>query len=173
MINNSYICLKFKFHTMKLNYLFPHRFKRIGLMILVPFVLLGFYVVNNDIEPEVFDLNVPAIFVDEIIGEQFVFGMTENNVLNEIIGTILILSFLMVAFSKEKQEDELIAKIRLESLVWATYVNYAVLFVAMLFVYGMSFLWVMIFNMFTILLFFIIRFNWQVRKLNKSIGHEE
>jgi len=158
---------------MKLNYLFPHRFKRIGLMILVPFVLLGLYVVNNDIEPEVFDLNVPAIFVDEIIGEQFVFGMTENNVLNEIIGTILILSFLMVAFSKEKQEDELIAKIRLESLVWATYVNYAVLFVAMLFVYGMSFLWVMIFNMFTILLFFIIRFNWQVRKLNKFIGHEE
>lgn len=173
MINNSYICFEFKFYTMKLNYLFPHRFKRIGLMILVPFVLLGFYVVNNDIEPEVFDLNVPAIFVDEIIGEQFVFGMTENNVLNEIIGTILILSFLMVAFSKEKQEDELIAKIRLESLVWATYVNYAVLFVAMLFVYGMSFLWVMIFNMFTILLFFIIRFNWQVRKLNKSIGHEE
>ena len=173
MINNSYICFEFKCYTMKLNYLFPHRFKRIGLMILVPFVLLGLYVVNNDIEPEVFDLNVPAIFVDEIIGEQFVFGMTENNVLNEIIGTILILSFLMVAFSKEKQEDELIAKIRLESLVWATYVNYAVLFVAMLFVYGMSFLWVMIFNMFTILLFFIIRFNWQVRKLNKFIGHEE
>lgn len=173
MINNSYICFEFKFYTMKLNYLFPHRFKRIGLMILVPFVLIGFYVVNNDIEPEVFDLNVPAIFVDEIIGEQFVFEMTENNVLNEIIGTILILSFLMVAFSKEKQEDELIAKIRLESLVWATYVNYAVLFVAMLFVYGISFLWVMIFNMFTILLFFIIRFNWQVRKLNKSIGHEE
>jgi len=158
---------------MKLNYLFPHRFKRIGLMILIPFILLGLYVVNYDVEPEIFDFNVPAIFVDEIFGEKVVFGMTENNILNEIVGVVLILSFLMVAFSKELQEDELIAKIRLESLVWATYVNYAVLLFSMLFIYGMSFLWVMIFNMFTILLFFIVRFNWQVKKLNKTMTHEE
>ena len=158
---------------MKLNYLFPHRFKRIGLMILIPFILLGLYIVNYDVEPEIFDFNVPAIFVDEIFGEKFVFGMTENNILNELVGVVLILSFLMVAFSKEVQEDELIAKIRLESLVWATYVNYAVLLFSMLFIYGMSFLWVMIFNMFTILLFFIVRFNWQVKKLNKTMTHEE
>jgi len=158
---------------MKLNYLFPHRFKRIGLMILIPFILLGLYIVNYDVEPEIFDFNVPAIFVDEIFGEKFVFGMTENNILNELVGVVLILSFLMVAFSKELQEDELIAKIRLESLVWATYVNYAVLLFSMIFIYGMSFLWVMIFNMFTILLFFIVRFNWQVKKLNKTMTHEE
>ncbi len=158
---------------MKLNYLFPHRFKRIGTWILIPFILLGWYVVNYDIEPEIFDFNVPAIFVDEIMGEKFVFGMTENNILNEIVGVVLILSFLMVAFSKEKQEDELIAKIRLDSLVWATYVNYAVLLFSMIFIYGMSFFWVMIFNMFTILLFFIVRFNWQVKKLNKTMCHEE
>ena len=158
---------------MKLNYLFPHRFKKIGIMMLIPVILLGWYVVNYDIEPEIFDLHVPAIFVDEIFGEKFMFGMTENNVLNEIIGIILIIGFLMVAFSKEKQEDELIAKIRLESLVWATYVNYAVLLISMIFIFGISFLWVMIFNMFTILLFFIIRFNWQVKKLNKQMSHEE
>lgn len=158
---------------MKIDYLFPHRFKRIGTIILIPFLFLGLYVVNYDLEPEVFDMEVPAIFVDEIIGQKFIFGMTENNILNEIIGVILIISFLMVAFSKEKQEDELIAKIRLESLVWATYVNYGVLLFSMIFIYGMSFLWVMIFNMFTILLFFIVRFNWQVRKLTNTLTYEE
>ena len=158
---------------MKLNYLLPHRFKRIGMFVLIPFIFLGWYVVNYDVEPEIFDWRVPAILVDEIIGENFVFGMTENNVLNEIIGVVLIIGFLMVAFSKEKQEDELIAKIRLESLVWATYVNYAVLLFSMLFIFGLSFLWVMIFNMFTILLFFIIRFNCQVKKLNKTMSYEE
>ena len=107
------------------------------------------------------------------MGDQLVFAMAENNVLNEIIGVILIISGLMVAFSKEKQEDEFISKLRLESLVWATYVNYAVLLVSMLFVFGISFLWVMIFNMFTILLFFIVRFNWQLRKLNKIVENEE
>lgn len=173
MIKKPYICVNFKFYVMKLNYLFPHRFKRIGTLILIPFMLIGWYVVNYDIEPEMFDFNVPAIFVDEIMGEKFVFGMTENNILNEIVGVVLIISFLMVAFSKEKQEDELIAKIRLDSLVWATYVNYAVLLFSMLFIYGMSFFWVMIFNMFTILLFFIVRFNWQVKKLNKTMSYEE
>ncbi|MCA0932782.1 hypothetical protein LCM02_09995 [Lutimonas saemankumensis] len=157
---------------MKTNYLFPHRFKRIGLIFLIPFSLFGIYVVQQDLEPIFLDWTVPAIFYDEIMGNQLVFSMAENNVLNEIIGIILIISGIMVAFSKEKQEDEFISKLRLESLVWATYVNYSVLLVSMLFVFGISFLWVMILNMFTILLFFIIRFNWQLRKLNK-IGEDE
>jgi len=158
---------------MKTNYLFPHRFKRIGLIILIPSILLGWYIVNFDVEPEVLDVNVPAIFMEEFMGRKAMFGITDNNILNEIVGVILIISSLMVAFSKEKQEDELIGQIRLESLVWATYVNYAILLISLIFVYGISFLWVMIFNMFTILLFFIIRFNWQVRRLNKSLAYEE
>jgi len=156
-----------------MNYLFPHAYKRIGLTLLIPLMIAGWFVINFDIEPEFLDFEVPAIFVDEIFGEKFMFGLTENNVLNEIVGVALIICFLMVAFSKEKQEDELIEKIRLDSLVWATYANYAVLVFSMLFVYGISFLWVMICNMFTILLFFIIRFNWQVKALNKNMSHEE
>ena len=158
---------------MKLNYLFPSRFKKIGLIILIPSLIFGLITVIYDLEPESLDMNVPAVFVNELMGEQEIFGMTNNNILNEICGVLLIISLILVAFSKEQQEDELIAKIRLESLVWATYLNYGILLFAMLFVYELSFLWVMIFNMFTILLFFIIRFNWQVMKLNKSLSYEE
>jgi hypothetical protein len=136
-------------------------------------MIAGWFIINFDIEPEFLDFEVPALFVDEIFGEKFMFGLTQNNILNEIIGVALIICFLMVAFSKERQEDELIEKIRLDSLVWATYANYAVLLFSMLFVYGISFFWVMICNMFTILLFFIIRFNWQVRKLKTSFSHEQ
>ena len=158
---------------MKLNYLFPHPYKRIGLTLLIPLMIAGWFIINFDIEPEFLDFEVPALFVDEIFGEKFMFGLTQNNILNEIIGVALIICFLMVAFSKERQEDELIEKIRLDSLVWATYANYAVLLFSMLFVYGISFFWVMICNMFTILLFFTIRFNWQVRKLKTSFSHEQ
>jgi hypothetical protein len=158
---------------MKLNYLFPNRYKKIGLIILIPSIIFGLIILIYDLEPEVLDLNVPAIFVNEIMGEQELVGLTNNNILNEICGALLIISLILVSFSKEKQEDELIAKIRLESLVWATYLNYGILLFAMLFVYELSFLWVMIFNMFTILMFFIIRFNWQVMKLSKSLSYEE
>ena len=54
---------------MKLHYLFPHRFKRIGLFILIPFILFGIYVVDNDIEPDFLDCKVHANLVDENIGE--------------------------------------------------------------------------------------------------------
>lgn len=158
---------------MRIHYLFPHRFKQIGLLFLIPFSLFGILVVQKDIEPDFLDWTVPAVFYDEFMGDQLVFSMAETNVLNEIIGVVLIVSGLMVAFSKEKNEDEFISKLRLESLVWATYVNYAVLLFSMLFVFGISFLWIMIFNMFTILLFFIIRFNWQLRRLNKIVENEE
>ena len=158
---------------MKLNYLFPNRYKKIGLIILIPSLILGLIVVIYDLEPEMFDLNVPAVFVNDIFEDSAFMGITNNNILNEICGVFLIISLILVAFSKEKQEDELINKIRLESLVWATYLNYGILLLAMIFVYDLSFLWVMIFNMFTILLFFIVRFNWQVMKLNKTLSYEE
>lgn len=163
----------FKSIDMKLNYLFPNRYKKIGLIILIPSLILGLIVVIYDLEPEIFDLNVPAIFVNDIFEDSAFMGITNNNILNEICGVLLIISLILVAFSKEKQEDELINKIRLDSLVWATYLNYGILLLAMIFVYELSFLWVMIFNMFTILLFFIIRFNWQVMKLNKALSYEE
>lgn len=173
MINNSYICFEFKFYTMKLNYLFPHRYKKIGWIILVPSLIMGLLVVIYDLEPEILDANVPAFLIDNFNGEKEFFGIINNNLFNEICGVFLLISLIVIAFSKEKEEDELIVKIRLDSLVWATYLNYTILLLAMLFMYGFSFLWVMIFNMFTILLFFIIRFNWQVNKLNKSMTHEE
>ena len=158
---------------MKLNYLFPNKYKKIGWLILIPSVIIGSITLILEFEPNYLDFNVPAIFIDEFFGDKHFIGIVNNNVLNEILGTLIILSSLLVAFSKEKSEDEYISKIRLESLVWAVYLNYAILLISFLFIFDLSFLWVMIFNMFTILLFFIIRFNWQISKLKKSAHYEE
>lgn len=158
---------------MKTNYLFPSKFKIIGWLVFIPSAIVGVVTLMANYEPEAFNFNVPAIFIDEIFGKQQLFGMINTNILNEILGVLIIVSLVLIAFSKEKQEDEYISKIRLESLVWAVYVNYGILFLTMLFVFGISFLWVMLFNMFTILLFFIIRFNWQISNLKKMMSYDE
>ena len=160
---------------MKLNFLFPNKFKKIGWFILIPSAIIGLVTLIYEYEPSFLDFNVPAIFVDEITlsDNKRLFGMVNNNILNEILGILIIISSLLVAFSKEKLEDEYITKIRLESLVWAVYINYGILLFTFLFIYDFSFLWVMIFNMFTVLLFFIVRFNWQISKLKKSAYYEE
>ena len=158
---------------MKVNYLFPNRYKRIGWFILIPSAIIGLVSLFYEYEPSFLNFNVPAIFVDDLFKDKQLFGMVQNNILNEIFGILIIISALLVAFSKEKLEDEYISKIRLESLVWAVYVNYGILLFAFIFIFDFSFLWVMIFNMFTVLLFFVLRFNWQISKLEKSAGYEE
>jgi len=159
---------------MKLNFLFPSKFKRIGWFTLIPSAIIGLSTLIYEYEPSFLDFNVPAIFVDELFSvNKKTFRMVTNNILNEILGVLIIISTLFVAFSKEKSEDEYISKIRFDSLAWAVYFNYAILILTILFIYDFAFLWVMVFNMFTVLLFFIVRFNWQISKLKKSASYEE
>ena len=114
-----------------------------------------------------------TIYQQDFLGKEVIFGFIPNNILDEIMGVLIIISGLVLAFSREKVEDELISSIRLKSLVWAVYFNYAVLFLAILFVHDISFYWVMMFNLFTILIFFIIRFNWQLYRLRNTVSDEE
>ena len=159
---------------MKLNFLFPNKFKSIGWFTLIPSAIIGLLILIYEYEPSFLDFNVPAIFVDELFSvNRKTFRMVANNILNEILGVLIIISTFLVAFSKEKSEDEYISKIRFESLAWAVYFNYAILILTVLFIYDFAFLWVMVFNMFTVLLFFIVRFNWQISKLKKSASYEE
>ena len=159
---------------MKLNYLFPNKYKKIGLLIFIPSAIIGLATLIFEFEPNSLDFNMPAIFVDELFSvNKKTFRMVTNNILNEILGVLIIISTFLVAFSKEKSEDEYISKIRFESLAWAVYFNYAILILTLLFIYDFAFLWVMVFNMFTVLLFFIVRFNWQISKLKKSASYEE
>ena len=158
---------------MKTNYLLPHGYKKIGWFIFIPAFVFGFFTVLYEYEPEFLDMEVFGFFVENLTGNREFFGYVSNNILNEILGILVILGGILVAFSKTQEEDEFISKVRLESLVWATYVNYGVLFLTFAFVYDFAFFWIMIFNMFTILLFFIVRFHWQVWKFQNTSTHEE
>tara|TARA_R110002033_G_scaffold79931_3_gene131030 strand:+ start:58960 stop:59436 length:477 start_codon:yes stop_codon:yes gene_type:complete len=158
---------------MKTNYLLPAKFKKWGLLILLPSALLGILTIAGEWEPDFLNVTVPAIFIDEFIGKDALIGITNNNILNELCAVFVIVGGLMLAFSKEKNEDEFIASIRLRSLVWATYMNYFILLLAIVLVYDFSFFWVMVFNMFTVLLLFVIKFNWRLMKFKKSDNYAE
>lgn len=163
---------------MKANYLLPYRLKIIGWILFVPSAIMGLYTLEDGHSYIFFDTKVLSLVYENYIkGDNEVhnlfFEIVENNILDELLLILTILSALCIAFSKEKQEDELITKIRLDSLVWVTYVNYIVLIISTIFVYDFTYLWVMIINMLTILIFFIIRFNWQLIRLKKETLNEE
>jgi small-conductance mechanosensitive channel len=158
---------------MKPNYLLSNRFKKIGWILFIPSIILGLLFVIFQFQPKFLDIKVFAILNQDIFSSPDFFDIIKTNVIDEIIGILLIISLCFIAFSKEKEEDEFIARIRLESLLWATYINYAILIFAILFVYGGVAFWVLIFNIFTILLFFIIRFNWIIMRTRKLLKDEK
>lgn len=158
---------------MKSNYLLPYRFKFAGWAILIPAFVMAFIYIFVSNELSFLDCKVFALSDLEIFSDHKLFELINNNLTDEITAFSLLLGALFVAFSKEKYEDEFIAKIRLDSLLWATYINYIVLLLTIFFLYGFSFFWVLIFNMFTILFVFIIRFNWMLYKFKKQNKNEE
>src|SRR4051812_9463976 len=124
---------------MKTNYLFLNAFKKPSLIV---FILTSCLVIISNFND---GLNLHlmvktfAFISDQPFKESHYFSWIEDDIFPELLGIILILSGLIFAFSKEKTEDEMISKIRIESLVWATYINYGVLLFCIIFIYGLAF----------------------------------
>lgn len=149
-------------------FLLAHKYKTLGWILLILGLLGGIYLLFNDLESDLLKVPVFSIFNEPIIGEKGSFHIIENSIFDELTSILIIIGGLIVGFTKEKIEDEYIAKLRTESLIWAIVFNYAVLFLGIVFVYGLSFFQVLVFNMFTPLFFFIIRFNFLKLKSNSD-----
>ena len=141
---------------MKTNFLFPNKFRIIGWALLIPATILGCMVIFNDFEFSFLNVKFLSLLPSNTLQLWTIIG---DNFTSEVASILFIVGALFVAFSKEKNEDEYIAKIRLESLMWATYVTFAIQIFCIIFFYDFRFLLSMIINMFTILIVFIIRYN--------------
>lgn len=158
---------------MNTNFLFPNSFKKIGWVLFILGLILGLYYLFFQSKPGVLDYKLFALVDQGFLKSASFFTVVKTNLLDVITGLLIIFGGVFIAFSKEKYEDEFISKIRLESLVWATYINYVILIFSILFVFGLSFFYVLIFNMFTILIFFVIRFNWLLHKSKRGLHSEK
>jgi hypothetical protein len=153
--------------------LLPHRFKKIGWFILIPATILGIVLAIGEFDLEWLQARVFAIFTDEIIEGRKMFSFINTDITNTVMGALFLVGAMLTAFSREKQEDEYIEKLRLSSLLWAVWANYLLLLIAFIFVYGIAFFNVMIYNMFTILIIFIARFNYILYQNRKGAGDEK
>ncbi|MFC0772238.1 hypothetical protein [Terrimonas alba] len=138
---------------MAVNLLLPPKFKWIGLALFVPSVVLGILVIY-------YDFTFHFLNIKSYTSSGNIFNSTDYNLTNEVALTGVILGLLMMAFAREKQEDEFISKVRLESLQWAVLINYVLLLAATWLINGWNFIEVMMYNMLTVLVIFIIRFNY-------------
>ncbi|MDZ4683335.1 MAG: hypothetical protein SGI94_23060 [Saprospiraceae bacterium] len=152
---------------MKNNLLISHRWKTLGWILAVPAFFAGIYLMYLDSPDDYFQVTVPRwlegfLWVDDGFWNSTV-KPTTLSLLDEVICISLLLGLLLLAFSKEKIEDEWIQRVRLESLQWAILINTLLLIAFTIFMHGFIFVAVMELNMFTPLLVFVGRFYYVLR----------
>ena len=142
-----------------MNYLFNNKWKRISGWIFYLTIPVGMYLLFTDSFEGLLKIQVFSLLN---------FRWIENGFVDEILTFVIIVSGIIHSFCKEKIEDELISKIRIDSLVLSLYINYGVLVLFNFFVYELNYIYVMIFHLFTILILFNLIFRYKLNIHYKS-----
>lgn len=144
---------------MRTNYLFPFKTRYFGIALILLHIPVK--LIWDNLYPEGF-----GHYENGSSGRGFLFSAPHLF----FIGTTLmvLVGLFLVAFSKEKIEDEQIVQLRLDSLRWAIYLNYAILLFSLVFTYGGESNHILMLNIWLPLLFFILRFQWVLYRLKRS-----
>jgi hypothetical protein len=152
-----------------MNYLFNYKYKKISGWIFYLLIPVGLFLLLTERIQDIFVVNVFSIFSYECIGsERTGFGWIENGLGDEIFTLLIIISGLVNSFSKEKIEDELISRIRLESLSLSLFISFGLIIISTFLVYNLNYMYVLVFNLFLIIFLFNLIFKFRLFKHYKS-----
>jgi len=142
--------------------LLPNRLKNIGWILLLPSFVVGLVFILFENKFPNTKINVFGFFGDAILSSKLEqqFRVSSVDLIPNLIGICFLVGGILVMFSKEKKEDEFINQLRLNTLQWSVFINYSLLLFCFLLVHGLAFLNVMVYNMFTIIVIYILRFQY-------------
>ena len=140
---------------MKNDLLLPNKCRKIGWVLLVPSVILLIAIM-------MYDFSIPFLKMSQPASKPGSFDIKDYDMSNEVAIFLVFAGLFMIAFSKEKREDEYVASVRLKALQISVYVNYIVLVVGLFSFYGFSFLMILYANLFTILIIFIAVYSYKL-----------
>lgn len=171
---------------MKTFKLLPRGFRFLGLALI--FLVIVIFIIDPEVcfgemsifeDPEgMFVFTVPSFFESNFMvdGKEVSFAFIRwirNDLINELLLTVMLIGVWMVAFAKIKGEDEYSQQLRLESMVKAIIWNSVLLLILNFMIYDGLFLYVMISQLFSFLLIFSVIFAIKVRKQRKILVDEE
>ena len=148
-----------------MNYLFNYKYKKISGWIFYLLIPAGLFLLLTERIQDIFVVNVFSIFSYEWFGsERTGFGWIENGLGDEVFTLLIIISGLVNSFSKEKIEDELISRIRLESLSLSLFISFGLIIISTFLVFNMNYMYILVFNLFLIILLFNLIFKYRLFK---------
>lgn len=152
--------------------LLPIQFRKIGLILVgisILMIIADYFGGLKFLE----DISVLAVYnsgvpFDQNEGAPHFFQIIKDDFRFEMIVVLALVGLLFFGFSKRKNEDELVQKIRLNALLWATYAHFTVFILFTIFTFGIFYLNFLLIGVFTILVIYILRFEYKMFQLNKN-----
>lgn len=148
------------------NLLLPYYFKLIGVFLLVTGIALAIFYIWFD-----FRFTIPVFAVYSVFLETKIFETFRTNFADELTLLFLICGLGMIVFSKQKTEFAGLDLIRFKALSLAVITNTVFLLLSVIFVYGSGFMGILVINVISLFVFYLILFFFIKRK--KSVEKSE
>ncbi len=143
---------------MRTKYLFPYKSRWIGLILILLHVpVVGYW---RKAYPGDDGHGLPLMGGNSLL-------LSPGHLFFVTTSLLVLVGLFLIAFSKEKIEDEQIGQMRLESLRWAIYFYYFVIVLSIIFTGGIDFGDMLRLSTWVPLLFFIVRFRWVIYCLSE------
>lgn len=133
--------------------LLPYRWKWVGLILTLAGIVLSVFFFWFD-----FRFKMPVFALYSAFIETKIFTVIRTNFADELVLLTLLSGLSLIAFSREKNEPEGLDLIRLKAMFRAIMANTAILLISVLFIYGSGFMAVLVINMLSLFVFYLIFF---------------
>ena len=141
---------------------FPHSLRWIGYILFIPGLTLGFLWGFAGFNPGW--LKVPVFAVYSSYLKTVTFGMTRTNLTDELTCILLLTGTLWLICSREKVESPELDLLRYKAFFFSVLLNSLFLLFSVLFIFGIGFINVMIINMFSQLVFYLVVFRFLMKR---------
>lgn len=137
-----------------MNLFLPNKIRIYGWVILLFGIILGVSRFYFGIKPEFLNIKVFAVYSKYF--ETNYFTVIENHVSEELTALLLLVGLFIISFTKEKIENDSVTSIRYKSLILTFYINTVLVVLSFLFVYGFGFINILVINVFSPFIIYII-----------------
>ncbi|MBQ9253146.1 MAG: LPXTG cell wall anchor domain-containing protein [Bacteroidales bacterium] len=161
---------------MKRIILLPHRWQYVGLGLLSVGIILSIVGFVSNWELLNYEFKMPALINNAgIFGNNGIlwFSTAETSIYTTILPLLIIAGSLLIGFSKEKEEDELISLTRQTSAEKTILLGFSLVAFCYLFVYGIIFLYIIFYLVQLLPLVYVIWFKISLFRIKKMNSNEE